>query len=181
MRQRLGIARALVNDPVVLFMDEPVIGLDPRGQQALLDLVRSIAASRGAGIIVCSHSLSDVESSCDDVVILSSGRVVAAGPIGDVIAADQDGRARTAVLRISVPVASVEPATTSLRAMDLIDDVAPLTEGMLRVVARRTNGTDLPNAVLGRLIDADVPVLRFEVEGSSLADVFMRLTEEGAA
>ena len=56
MRQRLGIARALVNDPVVLFLDEPTLGLDPRGQQELLTLMRDIAHGRGAGIILCSHA-----------------------------------------------------------------------------------------------------------------------------
>ena len=72
MRQRIGIARALVNDPVVVFLDEPTLGLDPRGQQELLTLIRRVVRERSVGVILCSHALWEVESVCDDVVILSS-------------------------------------------------------------------------------------------------------------
>ncbi|MDH3399259.1 MAG: ABC transporter ATP-binding protein, partial [Acidimicrobiia bacterium] len=85
MRQRLGIARSLVNDPAVVFLDEPTLGLDPRGQQDLLELVQRIARERNVGVVLCSHALAEVESICDDVVILSSGHVVAKGSVADVI------------------------------------------------------------------------------------------------
>jgi ABC-2 type transport system ATP-binding protein len=98
MRQRVGIARALINDPAVVFLDEPTTGLDPRGQQELLGLVRQIATERSAGVILCSHLLAEVESVCDDVVILSSGEVVAKGTVSDVI-----GRTERNVARCAFP------------------------------------------------------------------------------
>lgn len=90
MRQRLGIARALVNDPQVVFLDEPTLGLDPAGQQDLLALITKIARQRNAGIILCSHDLPEVESVCDDVLILNLGKVLASGSVKQVI-----GRARS--------------------------------------------------------------------------------------
>jgi ABC-2 type transport system ATP-binding protein len=185
MRQRLGIARALVNDPVVLFMDEPVVGLDPRGQQDLLDLLREIAATRAAGIILCSHSLSDVESACDDVVILASGRVVASGPIAEVVARSSgDGKHPTAI-RLHVPPSAMERASTTLRGVSGVQDASRVVDGQLRVVLRAEQGRRPDehgaNELLRRLMDAGVPVLGFEIEGSRLADVFMELTDEGAA
>src|SRR5512147_717534 len=66
MRQRLGIARALINNPVVVFLDEPTLGLDPRGQQELLGLVRRIARDRNTGVVLCSHLLTEIEGVCDD-------------------------------------------------------------------------------------------------------------------
>ena len=185
MRQRLGIARALVNDPVVLFLDEPVVGLDPRGQQDLLDLMREIATVQGAGIILCSHSLSDVESACDDVIILSSGRVVASGPIADVVArSSTDGHGPT-VIRLHLSPSAVDRAGASLRSLQEVESVSSIGEGRLRVVTRHDQGgrrDDLAvDALLRRLLDAGVPVLGFEIEGSRLADVFMDLTGEGAA
>src|SRR3972149_1267709 len=71
MRQRIGIARALVNDPVVVFLDEPTLGLDPRGQQELLELVQRIAPGGNPGVVLCSHLLSEIEGVCDYVVILN--------------------------------------------------------------------------------------------------------------
>ena len=90
MRQRLGISRALVNDPVVVFLDEPTLGLDPAGQQDLLALITKIVRQRNAGIILCSHDLPEVESVCDDVLILNLGKVLASGSVKQVI-----GRARS--------------------------------------------------------------------------------------
>ncbi len=69
MKQRVGIARALVNDPVVVFLDEPTLGLDPRGQQELLDLIQRVARERNTGVVLCSHLLSEIENVCDDVIL----------------------------------------------------------------------------------------------------------------
>src|SRR5512134_561230 len=98
MRQRVGIARALVNDPVVVFLDEPTLGLDPRGQQELLALIQRIARERNTGVILCSHLLSEIEGICDDVIILSSGQVVAQGPVKEVV-----GQVQQNVTRVRVP------------------------------------------------------------------------------
>ena len=184
MRQRLGIARALVNDPVVLFLDEPTLGLDPRGQQELLALLRDLAKGRGAGIILCSHALSEVEGVCDDVVILSSGRVVATGSVAEVLAkARREGPRRTA-LRVQVPTASIERATELLKTTPSVESVS--SGGVKRqlevelVESAGQPGTDddrSTNQILNALVDADVEVLSFEVEGSRLQDAFLELTE----
>jgi ABC-2 type transport system ATP-binding protein len=184
MRQRLGIARALVNDPVVLFLDEPTLGLDPRGQQELLTLLRDIAHTRAAGIILCSHALSEVEGVCDDVVILSSGQVVATGSVAEVLAqARRDGPKRTA-LRLQVPATSIGKATELLKTMPGVVSVGNGgVERQLEVdLARPVGGAgsdnhETTNRILDALVKADVQVLSFEVEGSRLQDAFMQLTE----
>ncbi|MDH5313148.1 MAG: ABC transporter ATP-binding protein [Actinomycetota bacterium] len=184
MRQRLGIARALVNDPVVLFLDEPTLGLDPRGQQELLALLRDIAHQRSTGIILCSHALSEVEGVCDDVVILSSGHVVATGSVAEVLTkARREGPRRTA-LRLHVPAATVGKAT---RLLEALPGVAAVSRGSndRQLEVELAAGPDEPGAddhrstnwVLDALVDADIQVLSFEVEGSRLQDAFMELTE----
>jgi ABC-2 type transport system ATP-binding protein len=184
MRQRLGIARALVNDPVVLFLDEPTLGLDPRGQQELLSLLRDVARSRGAGIVLCSHALAEVEGVCDDVVILSSGRVVATGPVADVLEEARRRGARRAAVRVQVPVGSIGRATELLNALSGVAEVRNgAAERQLEVElapaagGRSDDGDGSMNPILQTLIDADVPVLSFEVEGSRLQDAFRELTE----
>jgi ABC-2 type transport system ATP-binding protein len=186
MRQRLGIARALVNDPVVLFLDEPTLGLDPRGQRELHAMLRDIARGRDAGVVLCSHALSEVEGVCDDVVILSSGRVVAAGSVAEVLAqARREGPERS-VMRVQVPTASMGTATEVLRS---IRGVASVSNGGLeRQLEVELVGSGGPrggdedettNRVLDVLVRADVQILSYEVEGSRLEDAFMQLTGGG--
>ena len=84
MRQRLGIARALVNDPAVVFLDEPTLGLDPAGQRDVLEMIRRLNRDRGSTVIISTHLLAEVEAVCSNVIILNRGRVVADGRVADV-------------------------------------------------------------------------------------------------
>jgi ABC-2 type transport system ATP-binding protein len=81
MKQRIKLAQALVHDPDLLFLDEPTNGMDPRGRDEMLDLVRDIAANKGINLILSSHLLPDVEYTCHHVVVMDRGAVVAQGPI----------------------------------------------------------------------------------------------------
>lgn len=85
MRQRLGVARALVNDPRVVILDEPTLGLDPAGQDQLLELIGRIARDRGATVVLSTHHLDEVEQTCDRLLILHRGRVVAEGTVAEVV------------------------------------------------------------------------------------------------
>jgi ABC-2 type transport system ATP-binding protein len=175
MRQRIGIARALVNDPAVVFLDEPTLGLDPKGQQELNELVKRIARERNAGVVLCSHMLPEVEAVCDDVVILSSGEVVAMGPVSDVT-----GKAERNVVRVRVPVPAVEDAQRELEEVSAVRRVVSGTgqPGWLRVEVDEAGGESDPlsNRILDALIRAGIPILGFEPQSGRLQDVFLDLT-----
>jgi ABC-2 type transport system ATP-binding protein len=81
MKQRIKLAQALVHDPDLMFLDEPTNGMDPKGRDEMLDLVRDLAHNKGMSLILSSHLLPDVEYVCDYVVVLDKGAVAAAGPI----------------------------------------------------------------------------------------------------
>lgn len=98
MRQRLGIARALVNDPSVVFLDEPTLGLDPAGQRQVLAMIAEIATGRGATVVLSTHALPEVEQICDRVLILSRGRVIAEGTVAEIA---QGGRLGDAFLSLT--------------------------------------------------------------------------------
>ncbi|MCI0549491.1 MAG: ABC transporter ATP-binding protein, partial [Anaerolineae bacterium] len=186
MKQRIGIARALLNDPVVVFLDEPTLGLDPRGQQELLELIQRISHERGTGVVLCSHMLSEIESICDDVVILNLGQIVARGTVAEVIGRTQQNIVLDNALRIRVPADFVAKAKQALKtAMPPVMKISPIgeMEGWLRIdiVDSENRNTDksylINNNVLKVLIRAQIPILSFEVEGARLQDVFLHLTD----
>src|SRR5689334_17189387 len=81
MKQRIKLAQALVHDPELLFLDEPTNGMDPKGRDEMLELIRDIAHNKGINLILSSHLLPDVEYTCDHVVVLDKGAVATFGPI----------------------------------------------------------------------------------------------------
>ena len=82
MLQRVGLAQALINDPEIVFLDEPMSGLDPVGRREVRDLIASLRAE-GKTVFMCSHILSDIEVLCDSVAILKSGRLAHAGSLDE--------------------------------------------------------------------------------------------------
>ena len=183
MRQRLGIARALVNGPAVVFLDEPTLGLDPRGQRELLRLVQRIARERNKGVVLSSHLLSEIEGVCDDVVIMNAGVVVAKGTVAEVVG--QSHPELDHVVRIRVPAESLAKTQALLEVLPGIENAALAEEspGWLDVKLHASNGSgpkesQVRNDLLETLIRADVPILGFDTGGGRLEDVFLRLTAE---
>jgi ABC-2 type transport system ATP-binding protein len=83
MKQRIKLAQALVHDPDLLFLDEPTNGMDPKGRDEMLALIRDLGHNKGVNLILCSHLLPDVEYCCDYVVVMDKGRVATEGPISE--------------------------------------------------------------------------------------------------
>ena len=179
MRQRLGIARSLVNSPMVVFLDEPTLGLDPHGQRQVLDLVGRIARDHGVTVVLSTHVLGEVEQACDLVLILNRGRIVAQGTVAEVVrraAAPRQGvvrvppdvRARAIEALAAQRLASTEPLEEHARdevALQLPADVPPEQSAA---------------AALRCLLDAGVPVLGFSLEGGRLSDAFLSVTRGGS-
>jgi len=205
MRQRLGIARALVNDPVVVFLDEPTLGLDPAGQRKVLSILADIAARRAATVVLSTHTLSEVEEICSRVLILDNGRALTCGTVSEItrtVASRRSGR-------LLVPAELSERANQVLSGVDGLtversgDRLGLFTLGTVEasdeatveasdeatveasdeatVEARVEASDEGLNAALTAVLRADVPVLSFEVDGARLRDAFLSLTAAGAA
>ena len=177
MRQRLGIARALVNEPNVVFLDEPTLGLDPAGQRQILGTVRQIARERGATVLLSTHLLAEVEETCSRVLILNRGRVAAQGTVSEV--ASRAAAPRSARLRVTGDQA--DRAIAALSKAPGVEQAAPADgqPGWLIVTLARPNGRagdELVNDALRALVDAGVPLLSFELEGARLSDAFLEMT-----
>ncbi|MEI6669375.1 MAG: ABC transporter ATP-binding protein [Acidobacteriota bacterium] len=83
MKQRIKLAQAMVHDPDLLFLDEPTNGMDPKGREEMLELIRDLAHNKGVNLILSSHLLPDVEFTCDHVVVLHQARIATQGPIAE--------------------------------------------------------------------------------------------------
>ena len=90
MVQRVGLAQALLNDPEVVFLDEPMSGLDPLGRRDVRDLILALRA-RGCTVFFSSHILSDAEALCDRVAIVAQGKLAAAGRLNELLAFELQG------------------------------------------------------------------------------------------
>ncbi len=174
MRQRLGIARALIHDPQVIFLDEPTLGLDPAGQRQILALVSRIAEQRGVTVVFSSHLLAEVEEICQRVLILNQGRVAAEGTVADVVRTA--AAPRTAVVQVKGDAAdrAVEVLTAAGFTVDRSDGRGA---GAVVVELDAAEPSGVKTAqLLSALVDADVAVLGLEIEGGRLSDAFLTLT-----
>jgi ABC-2 type transport system ATP-binding protein len=160
MLQRMGLAQALINDPEVLFLDEPMSDLDPLGRREVRELIADLRA-RGKTIFFSSHILTDVEAMCDRVAILNRGRLVESGRLSEIL--------KTRSSEIEVVVSGVnEHALAALREFAL--EVKPTPEGAR---ARLENGRDVAR-LLEILHRANGRLVSVNPARESLEDLFLR-------
>ena len=171
MRQRLGLAQALVNQPPVLFLDEPASALDPAGRKEVLDLIERLRGR--CTVFMSTHILADVERVCDGVGIIARGRLVTQGPRADLLAqyaipafeleADAGGEAALAAWAEAQRQLPWVSATrlTGRTARLTVTDVAAAKQALL------------PSALAAGLV-----LTRYEMLQPSLEDIFLRLVGE---
>ena len=125
MRQRLALAIALLGDPEILVLDEPLDGLDPAGQVTLKATLRALVDDRAKTVIVSSHDLADVESLADHVVVLSRGRTVTEGPLQELLGSGERHRVRVDDPARAVEVLRAAGWDTELDGDDVVVEGAP--------------------------------------------------------
>jgi ABC-2 type transport system ATP-binding protein len=162
MRQRLGIAAALLGDPPVLMFDEPVNGLDPEGIVWIRGLLRGLAAD-GRVVLVSSHLMSELEDTADHLVVVGRGRLVADIPVGDLVAAASGGRVevRTPARTEAMTVLANAGATVAATGADALT-----VQGL--------SG----ERVAASLTAAAVPFSELRPHRASLEEAYMELTRE---
>ena len=163
MRQRLGLAQALLKDPELLILDEPANGLDPAGIKEIRELLRSLG-DEGRTVFVSSHLLTEIQHTCDRVAILTRGRCVATGTVDDVLQRGHQTTLRVGVHDLAAGLAALHeagiPATMNHTCLEV---ALPATE------AARVSET------LGR---RELWVTELHADEATLEDVFLELTAD---
>lgn len=169
MKQRLGIANALLTHRDLIVLDEPTNGLDPQGTREVRHLVRSLT-EEGTTVFVSSHLLTEVEQICSHAAVLSAGSLVAQGSL--------DELRRSGEPRIRVTTPDVPQAHAVLHRLGTTPDDDGATPGAHSVTALLPAGL-APDRVVRALVEADVRVNGFSVDQAGLEDLFVALTGEG--
>ena len=168
MRQRLGIAAALVGSPRLLVLDEPVSSLDPEGRRDLLALIAELRTD--ATVIVSTHVLDDVERVCDRVAILDAGRLIVASPLDELLT-----RYAAAAYRLE-PVASDPTAIDRLRtALAAAPWCAGITSHGPELVVAVRDEAAAADGILRVVVEHGVRLTRFERVRPTLEEVFLAL------
>jgi ABC-2 type transport system ATP-binding protein len=170
MKQRLGIANALLTPRELLILDEPTNGLDPQGTREVRTLVRSLA-SQGTTIFVSSHLLAEIEQICTHAAVMSAGSLVAQGTLDELRAV---GRPR---VRVATPDIQSASGILAGFGMTVQPSTADDPDGELIAVFGETE--QAPDEIVAALVKAKVRVRGFAVETPSLEDRFVSLTGEG--
>jgi ABC-2 type transport system ATP-binding protein len=168
MKQRIKLAQALVHDPDLLFLDEPTNGMDPRGRDEMLELVKDLAVNKGVNVIVSSHLLPDIEFTCRTVVVMDKGRVVAQGPIDSL----KQPRGQVFELRVKTP-GGPGPFVETLRAAGL--ECHATDDDVMRVFVPGDAGA---HAVFALAAAHQVQVRHLRPSVPTLEDVFAQAVGE---
>jgi ABC-2 type transport system ATP-binding protein len=160
MRQRLGVAAALLSDPEVVILDEPVNGLDAAGIQEMRAVIRDLATKRGKTVFLSSHLLHEVQQVCDRVAIISNGEIVREASLADLLRQDD---------RICLDAAPIDVAEAALSGRWEVQR----SDEQLIVLASRG---EVP-AVVRQLVDAGVDLFSLTPDQRNLEEVFLTITQ----
>jgi ABC-2 type transport system ATP-binding protein len=170
MRQRLGLAAALLTKPRLLVLDEPVNGLDPAGKRHVHDTLTRLAAD-GTAVVLSSHRMDDLDALCSDVTILATGRVVFSGPLGKLADGDRELDYRL----VTSDVEAARHVAAGTDGIQVIDNARGRPDREVLVVRALVSDLD---ELVPRLIRADIAVRQLTPMISPLESAFLALTEQ---
>ena len=155
MRQRLGIAAALINKPNLLILDEPTNGLDPEGIKELRDILKKLAQKENVGIIISSHNLSELESFCNKIVIIKNGEIVEENKLSDFKKIEES---------YIIEVDNI----TKIKEIEF----EKINENNIRI---HVNKKEIP-AIIKKLVENNIKIYTVKEETITLEDAFLKRT-----
>ncbi len=171
MRQRLGVAQALLHNPAVLILDEPTNGRDPAGIKELRDVLKTAAHKENRAVIVSSHLMSEMELMCDRVGIIVNGKMVSVQTLQEFTSSNE-----SANTEYKIEVDNVEQAVSIIKASQS-EAVSSVDDSVIHLAVERANADDIIADINKKLVLGDIRVKSFTVvENKSLEDAFIEIT-----
>lgn len=173
-RKRVGIAQAVIHDPDLVILDEPITGLDPRQIREIREVIRGLKANHT--VLISSHILSEISQTCDRILVLKGGRLIAEGTEEELAARSQGGG--RVELDLTGGADAVRAALTANAGVSGFS-IDKEQEGV--VSATVTLAGDTREALVAELIQAGLGLRRLDDADSELEDIFLNLTQEASA
>jgi ABC-2 type transport system ATP-binding protein len=177
MKQRLGLARALINNPKVIFLDEPTLGLDPKGQQDIQKILLDLNHEREVTIFLSSHALSEVSTLCNRVAIVNQGRLVAQGTIDELrrLAVGRSSGGDMLEIRILNSQSALDDVSLLLSQFEYKTSISH--DNRLINISFSRNSFEPTNNIIEKFLKAGSMIYDIRRQDMSLEDVFFKLTE----
>lgn len=173
-KQRVGLAQAMIHDPEILVLDEPTVGLDPNQIVEIRNLIKMLG--REKTVVLCTHILPEVEATCDQVMIINKGKIVANGTPDSL----QRSLAGKAVIRLEINQSpeTIRPVLMEIEGIEAVKATSQNGTSKCEVVCRQ--GSDPREAIFLKAVSANWVLLEMAQDVSSLEDVFREMTKGGA-
>ncbi len=175
LKQRVGIAHAMMTDPEILILDEPTSGLDPNQIMEIRDIIRTIGKEKT--IIFSTHILSEAEATCDRIAIINKGQVVADGSPSSL----KQNAQHNSVIKLSITGAQSQDINDLLNTIDNGIDIKPLAaveDGLTSVEIRTETDKDIRPDIYNKIKKTDWVIYQLEKESQALEKIFRELTRE---
>lgn len=174
-KQRVGLAQALIDNPEVLVLDEPTVGLDPKQIIEIRNLIKSLG--RRHTIILSSHILPEVQATCERVVVINNGKVVA-DDTPDNLAHTMSNDHRY-IVRIEGPERDIYRVLSTIPGMKNVDAMGRREDTAFDFAVEPEEGADIRREMFSRLAERNYPILSLRSSELSLEDIFLQLTRDG--
>ncbi len=160
MKQRVKLAQALVHDPVLIMLDEPTAGLDPRGREEMLDLIRKVHHEFGINIVLSTHLMGDVERTCDKIVVLEGGRVAESGEVKSFTSETE-----TVFIEVDEATGALVDALRARGISGRVEAAAVVVENAV---------PETYDAIMDAVIASGAPLRRLAPQKRALTEIFQR-------
>jgi ABC-2 type transport system ATP-binding protein len=171
MRKRFGLAQALINEPDILFLDEPTSGIDPLGARMMRDLIKELTRSKEVTVFLSSHSMEEVEEICDRIAIIAKGKLLAVGSIDDLrnIVREKEG-IHYLLKAQDIDISETAEIVRSISGVESLE----VHEDTFMIHSRNNNRVDIAKAVTG----AGGTLYALEEQEMNLQNLFLKIIQE---